>query len=460
VTSLVSGKTARVTERLASEIAVTPAAAIPPGAVAAIKRLVVDHVGITYMGAALHGAPLLEFAKDQGGRADAVLLGDGARVPAEIAAGVNGQHCRVTNWEDSGPGRHIGPLTVHTALAMAQRVGASGRDLVAAAVLGYVIGARFQFAQRVENGYPYHRVVAAAIASRLLGHDAATTARAISLAWEMPHRGRATPATHAQMFQRKRISPLGTPGTLATPLFHARAGIQAALMTGFGFEGANNEIDQHAADYDVERLIGGPPPFHYLERMELKPWPCVRPGQCAIQAIVRLQQAHAIDPARVTAIRLRVPSIVTVPHQNEPEPATVLEAVYSLQWAAAMVLERVAPGPQWLTPQRLADRASRRLAAMVELVPDPESSCAYEQIRRADVRGAAEITVSGRTLRAECALPETWGSHSAPMPEDMVSGKFHEATSLSLDRDRSQRLLAALDSLDTLPDLRGLTSLL
>lgn len=452
--------TGSLTGALAREMAETPADAVPAEAMDAARRLIVDHVGITYMGAALTGPALFDYARDLGGRADAVLIGAGIRVPAELAAGVNGQHCRATNFEESGPGRHIGPLCVHTALAAGQRAHRSGRDVVAAAALGYVLCARFHFAQRVDSGLPHHRVVAAGIAARLFGYDSEKTARAISLAWELPHRARPvrTGEQPASFFRRKRISPLGTPGALASPLFHARAGIQAAVMVQHGFASVADEIDEYAWDYDTAALTRQPVPFDLVRHMELKPWPCVRPGQCAIQALDSLVRDHGLAPDTVTAVTLRVPGVATVPHQCEPEPETYWEAVYSLQWAAAMVLQSVPPGPQWFTPERRADPLSRRLAAGVALVEDPESTAAYAAFRRQAVMGTAEVHAAGRIFAARRSLGDTFGGAASPMTDTMVEDKFMAATSLSLPAARGRDLLARLRGIDDVRDICDLAA--
>ena len=56
-----------ITQSLAREVAGTAFNDIPESAIAAVKRLVVDHLGITYMGAALTGKGILDYARDVGG---------------------------------------------------------------------------------------------------------------------------------------------------------------------------------------------------------------------------------------------------------------------------------------------------------------------------------------------------------------------------------------------------------
>ena len=309
-------------------------------------------------------------------------------------------------------------------------------------------------------------MVAAAIASRLLGHDQATTATALNLAWELPHREPMTGqlAKHGSNFVAKRISPLGTPSALATPLFHARGGVQAALMADHGFKSVPNEIGQFLGDYDVPALTVRPTPFHFLHReMELKPWICSRHSQAGIQALADLVEEHEIDPHEVTAVRLRLPYMSLVPHQIDPSPDDYWQAIYSTNWGAAMVLQRLAAGPQWVTKERISDPLSRRMAAMVEVIEDPESSQIYrDRITRgrAAVRGTAEVETEGRTYRATRTLGETYGSPGKEMTASMVEVKFHECTSTSLSRDQASHLLQSLRRIEEINDVNDVGELL
>ena len=448
-----------MTAKLAAEVAETPFDTIPASALEAIKRLVIDHVGITYMGAVFTGKALLAYAEELGGRPEAALIGAGLKVPAELAAGINAQLCRNTDFEETGPGTHVGPLIAHTALAVGQRVHASGRDVLAAAALGYALCARFHFARGSDwprTSVVHHRTAAAAIASRLLGHDAAMTARALSLAWEFP------PRIHIASvldFTFKRVSPLALKNAVGAPLFGARGGVQAAVMAGLGFESVPDEIDDHVSGYDLAVLCEPPTPFHHVSgKMELKPWVCSRPCSCGMQAIANLIREHAIDAHEVTAIGLRLSGIYLRHWLNDPAPDTYWEAIYSTQWAAAMVLQGIPAGPKWVTEERLADPFSRRLAAMVEITEDPDATRAYWELEWLKVRGSAEIETGGKTYRAAYTMGETLGSPGVVMPEEMVEEKFLEATSLSLSPDQAQRLLDALRRIEEVSDINDVAA--
>jgi 2-methylcitrate dehydratase PrpD len=447
----ITGEKESVTLALAREVVETPTSAIPAAATAATKRLAVDHIGISYMGAAFAGKGLHSYALDLGGRPDAILMGHGARVPAEIAAGINAQFCHVTDFQETGPGLHVGPLCFHTALAVGQRVHASGRGVLAAATLGYVLCARFHFSRRADSGVPQLRIVAAAIASRLLGHDAATTAHAMSMACEFPYRAL---AYHLAPRTPKRITPLGSTG------FATRAGVQASLWAEHRVESVADEIDQWLPEYDQSVLLQQPTPYHWVDgQMELKPWVCSRHSQAAIQAAVDLVREHTIDAQSVTAVKLKLSGMYLIPHQFDPAPDNFLQASLSTQWAIAMVLQRIPAGPKWLVSERLSDPFSRQLAALVEIVEDPESTRAYKELRWFDIVGVAEIVAGGKTYQRKYTIAETYGSPGMDMTERMVEEKFLESTSLSMSRTKAQRLLAAARRIDETNDINELAAL-
>lgn len=440
------------TSILAREIVETRTADVPAPAIAAMKRLAIDHLGIAYMGAAFTGKGLHGYARDMGGRPDAVLIGAGLRVPAEVAAGLNAQFCHVTDFHETGPGLHVGPLCFYTALAVGQRVGASGRDVLAAAALGYVLTGRFHFARTADASVPQLRIVAAAIAARLLGHDHVKASRAMSMAGEFPYRPL---AYYMNARQPKRISPFGMTG------FSTRAGVQAALYAEYDVESVADEIDQWLPEYDREKLLQQPTPFHWCwDQMELKPWVCSRHSQAGIQAVHDLVRENAIDARTVAGVTLALSGMYLIPHQFEPAPDTFLEATLSTQWAVAMVLQGVPAGPQWLTRERLADPFSRQLAARVQIVEDPESTRAYKELRWFDIRGGATIAAGGKTYRRTCTIAETWGSPGVDMTEAMEREKFLESTALSMSRDKALALLEAARRIDGMADVNALVPLM
>lgn len=440
-----------ITQTLAEEVVATAYDSVPEAARLQVRRLIADQVGVAFLGARLTGAAYEGYARALGGTPDAVLMGSGVRVPAELAAGVNAQVCRNTDYEETGPGLHAGPVVAMTALAVGERVGASGRDVVAAAALGYELNARFFFARR-DGDIRHLGVTAAAIAARLLGLDASATNRALGLAWELPSKS----VVYQVPKTPKRVSRLGMANVVS-----ARQGVQAAMLVQQGFDALPDELDTLADQYDIAALTHSPAPYqHTATQLMLKPWPASRLCHGAIQLGQRMMAEHALKPAQIERVVLGLAGIYLMPHQNDPAPEDYWQAIYSVQWNLAMALLGVPPGPAWSDAARLRDPAARALAARIELTEDPEATRVMRSLRWLDLPNSIELHAAGRVFRDRILFHDVLGSPDAPMPPAMFDGKFLGLVTPALGAGRAAQLLAALHAIDEAEDIRTITQLM
>jgi 2-methylcitrate dehydratase PrpD len=441
-----------VTRALAREIVATTFEDLPSAAVERLTRLFVDHIGITYMGYEAVGQALANYAADVGGPEEAVLLGTDRRVSAETAAAVNAQTSRNTDFEDTGPGLHPGPVIVHTALAVGQRARASGQEVITAMALGHELNCRFYFASLKGPDIRHANMVAATIAARLLGLDEGGTARALSLAWEFPIKE----INYTRPKIPKRITAVGMGN-----LFSARAGVQSALLAQHGFESLEDEIDQLDDDYELNAVTDRSGAFqHAASNLFLKPWPTSHGCHHAMHLIHDFMAENDIEPADIKAIRMGLPDVYLMPHQNDAAPERYWEAIYSTAWAAAMVAHRIPPGPDWFTAERIADPACRATAAKVHIQEEPAATAAFQRLALGEVSGWVEIETLDSTWRGERTMSNTWGSPARPMPDAVFNGKFDRVVAPSLGADRASALRETLTKLTAVADLRDLQPLL
>ncbi|WP_439532439.1 MmgE/PrpD family protein [Polymorphobacter sp.] len=442
-----------VTTKLAAFTLGTTFEDIPANVVEALHMLAIDAVGATLRGAALFGNELHGYAKDIAGARDASLIGGaGVMAPAELAAAVNAQLCQLSGFESTGPGLHPGPLVAMTALAVGQKTGASGRDILSAMAVGYEAMCRFHFSYLREANVTQNNAVAAIISARLLKLDAAQTANAISLAFEFPTRE----ITYLRPKFPKRVSaiPMGF-------LFSARAGVQAAMLAARGFASLHDELDARGDTYDLVALAEWPKTFAMTAKgIALKPYPAGHASHMVLQLAGELRDAHQIDPAAISRIRVGVADLYTVPHQSDPAPDTHLQAVVSVPWTIAMQMYGVVPGPLWSDSETLEVPAYRQLAARVELVEHAPASIALKEMRLDDVEGWVEITTPAGVVAGQKRMAETSGSSARPLSRAMLFDKFRTLASPQLGPDGAERLFNALQSLPGMPDVRALAPLL
>ncbi|HEX3536867.1 MAG TPA: MmgE/PrpD family protein, partial [Stellaceae bacterium] len=192
---------------------------------------------------------LRDIARERGGAPQASLWFDaGPKLPVAEAAQVNAVMSDAAASDDSDLRAivHCGTPLTATALALAERTGASGRDVLAAIVLGYEAAGRIgdpispQFRERGFHGCLLAIFAAAVAAARLLKLDPPRLAQTIALA-----------ATS--------IGGLATAAdTSLAREYHAglavRSGIDAALAAARGFVAEEGILE---ADKGFFRVFGG-----------------------------------------------------------------------------------------------------------------------------------------------------------------------------------------------------------
>lgn len=440
-----------VTAALVREVTGTTFDDIPQAAIDRITRLLVDSVGLCFMGYEVTGRRLCAYAAGLGGPEEAVLVGDGRRVPAEMAAAVNAQVARDTDFEETGPGLHAGPAMVHTALAVGQAVGASGAEVLAAAAIGYEINARFHHARRDGDVLRHHATCVAIVAGRLLGLDPGALNRAIGFSWDLPTsdllRNWPPPA--------KRVSPLGIGN-----LWICRLGVQAASLARHGYGGLPDELDFQAADYDLGRLVAPSGFAHTAGELELKPYPASRGCNGALLLVGRMVRRESLTSGEIERITARLPSIYLDAHQFEPAPGNYWEAIYSVQWGITMQAMRVPPGREWFTPERLGDEAARRLCARVEIVEDPEATRARNEKRRGEMSNTVEIEARGEVFSESILMQDVPGSSGTPMTDTAFRSKFLSLAEPRLGAGRAAALYETLMGIEAMTDVRSIAPMM
>src|SRR5947199_5008879 len=164
---------------------------IPQQAVDHAAMLIASTLASAALGAGIESSLIIrDLARERGGVAEASLwLDAGPKLPVAEAAQVNAVMSDAAASDDSDLRNivHAGTTLVASALAMAERTGASGQEVLAAIVLGYEASGRI--GEAITPGFRnqgFHGCLVAifggAVATgRLLGLDAAHMAQAIAL---------------------------------------------------------------------------------------------------------------------------------------------------------------------------------------------------------------------------------------------------------------------------------------
>ena len=180
-----------VARTLAAFLTQVSYADLPPQTVEHAAMLIASTIASAAFGSGIASSTIIRaLARERGGRPEASIWFDtGPKLPVADAAQVNAVMSDAAASDDSDLRNivHAGTTLASTSLAMAERTGASGQDVLAAIVLGYEASGRI--GEAITPGFRtqgFHGCLVAifggAVATaRLLGLDAAHMAQAIAL---------------------------------------------------------------------------------------------------------------------------------------------------------------------------------------------------------------------------------------------------------------------------------------
>ncbi len=268
---------------------------------------------------------------EEGGAPQADVIG-GPRVPARAAALANGAISHALDYDDTHFD-HIGHPSVAVipaALAMAQRLGVSGRAFQDAAIIGMeasiAIGV-WLGRNHYQSGFHQTATAgafgAAVAAGRVMNFDRAQMERTIGLV-----------ATRASGIKAQ----FGTMGKPFNAGIAASNGVEAALLAASGFKPNPGALDgpqgfgaTHAGEArDAELASLGT--IWRLPRVQHKFHACCHGLHAALEAFAKLPGR---EPDKIARIEVRVhPRWLTV--CNTPAPATGLELKFSYAGVLAM----------------------------------------------------------------------------------------------------------------------------
>src|SRR5438034_2782201 len=118
---------------------------LPPKAVEHAKMIIASTLASAAPGSLIDSARIVrELAKERGGKAEATVWFDGAKLPVSEVARINAMLSDAAASDDSDLRNiaHIGTIATSLSLAVGERTGASGRAVLEAIVTGYEASGR------------------------------------------------------------------------------------------------------------------------------------------------------------------------------------------------------------------------------------------------------------------------------------------------------------------------------
>jgi 2-methylcitrate dehydratase PrpD len=429
---------------------------LPENIVLAAKHRILDTLGAIVSGARLKpGEVAIGYVREQGGLPEASVATTDIMTSAVNAALANAMSGHADETDDFHPftKAHPGCSVVPAALAMGERQGSSGEELLRAVVLGYDLCCRFLVALRPALVRANHRSAegysstfgATAAAASLARFDETQMRYAISYAVQQVSGGWSWVRDVEHIEKAFDFSGMG-----------ARNGVAAATMIQAGFtgvldalEGERNVLDALSTDEAPEEMVADLGSRFYVEETAIKTFPVGYPIQSPLAAFFTLREEHGLTADNVEHILVRLPEDGARIVDSRSMPDVNCQHIMAVALLDGMInFENSHSFDRMSDPEIVAARNR------VELVADPDLV-----VLEAPRSGFVEITTTdGRIVNL--FVSHAPGTPENPLDTEGVAAKARELMVPILGAGRTEDLIEQVNALEDIADVRELRSLL
>ena len=425
-------------------------------AIAGTKRHILDCTGVALAAAAEPaGRIILDVMRDQGGAAQASVVGTNLRTNTVSAAWVNGALAHLLDYDDTGFS-HPTACILPAAMAMAEATDASGGALVASVCIGLEVferlsmsGRQYEAGLRGRGFHPtslYGGSAAAAAAGNIVGLNAEQMGVAIGLA-------AANAGGLTQHF--------GTPGKGIHAGNSARAGVTAVLLAQKDYiadpAGIEGEYGFFSAfhgkgNYNFDKMqIGLGSHWSIVDPgLTVKNYPCCGGTLRALDALGALLSEHKVRYDDVTKLEVDVhPDLLHIVRFHKPTKG--FQGKFSSDYVlAAMLLD----GRVDLDSFSDAYCNAPRMRAALEKV---QVNVHTEWPNDAEARRKQPVTLTMKDGQQYTKLVEkVLGSPGNPMSRDQLVGKYRGCATRVLGKAALEKSIELLEGLEKEPKITGL----
>jgi len=456
------------TDAVARFIVNTDLRTIPAAAIEQAKRCLVDGFGVILAGSTVRGTEIVRgYVKRATGKKESTVLGAGSfMAPASFAALVNGASGHAMDFDDTQlsttPDRTYGLLThptvpaLSSALAVGERVGASGAAFLEAFLVGFEVECKIAEAidpDHYNKGFHSSGTIgifaAAAAAAKLMKLTEPQVKHMLAIA--------------ASLSGGIRVNF----GSMTKPLHVARAaenGVLAAELAADGFTGGDDGLDGQWGFFqvfgggaDLDRLIGvlGSPHAIVTPGISVKPYPSGVLSHPSMDAMLKIVSEHNLKPEQIQAVRLRAGSNILDPLRYKTAK-TELEAKFCLPFLLGSIAIRRKAGVREFTDAFVSSEPVQQMMTRVTTSFD----AAIEAQGFDKIRSVVEVDATDGRRFVQASDDRYRGGPDRPFTKAELRAKFTDCAQLTLDDARMSQVLAGIDTLETLADIRHLARLM
>lgn len=470
--------TTRVTEHIAGWVAQTHFEDIPRRVIEEAKNQILSVLGAVHAGHFSDaGKVVTKTLRDWPAGKDATFMPTGERVPLHTAIMGNAALSMALDYDDYLFAGHTGHSSVLVTLALAEKIGVSGKDFLLIQTLANEVEGRLGASVVLgpHNGQQWsflHLAGGALITARVLGLDASHIGAALGLALGQPP-------------YPLRPAFFGSEAKVLLAAMSAPAGVQAAQFAAAGLQGFDAIIEHEDG---LVRTLGAQPlmgAFGGLgsvwlsDTLSFKMYPGCAYVDTAIDCVLSLVRQNNVDARKVKSVRVGAGPLtlgmeaLAAPYVRGADslPST-LNFTVGYNVAAALIdreltarqftRERIRDATVWDLARRVTVELDEAMAermrerALVRSVTDGGQERWHLDLAAVDLGGfkasfGARVRIDmedGRSFEAEQEVPFGGAGRSPDERRRSVEDKFRRETRYTLRKEKMERAIDLVLHLD------------
>ncbi len=434
---------------------------LPDDAIAAAKRFWLDSIACAFGGYRTEDARIIrELFRDMGGASEATMLVSGDETSALTAALVNSHLIRALDYNDiywKQDPSHPSDI-IAAGLAVGEREGRSGRDLIVATILAYEFEMRLcEAAFPGIREYGWHHAtltgfVSPIVAGKMLDLSVDQMVHAIGISGARSCTLGAVTAGNLTMM-KNTVDPLAT-----------QNGVLAALLAERGFTGPEHVIDGKEGlthvfghDWKLGILTDGLGESFRITQCGMKGFPTEALTHSPLTALLRIVKAKRIVAEDVESIEVktirRAADILSDPAKYNPTSKETAD--HSLPWCLAAAVARGRVTPAEFSDEALADEAIRGVIGKIKVVAEPEFESMFPRLQPCEV-----TVVTRQGERYVERLEYAKGDARDPLTDSEILEKFAALSDGLLSSKRRGDIVAAVEDLESADNVIEFAALL
>ncbi len=426
------------------------------------KRLILDITGIIIR--ARHDAestPSLISAVERLGLTEGIcsVMGDQRSYAPSAAALINGTLAHSLDFDDTHAAGsiHSSAPIVAAALAAAQMSDSSGKELIAAVIVGYEVQIRLSLALNPSTHYDqgFHPTAtcgvfgAVAAAGKLLGLDAKGIQNAFGIALSQAA-GSMEFLVDGAWTKRSHVGQAAQNGLICAVM-----AAEGFIGPAQAFEGRYGFLHAYSKNSELQTVVAGLGEVWETMKIGVKPYPSCRYSHAAIDGIADLMKTHSLNANDVEEVVIGLPEtgwkIIGGPG-DKTNPQSVVDGQFSMPFCAAVALREGGLG--WDHYQEhLNDATTRSLTRKVKTVIDDRAQAEFP----ANMSGTVHIKTADGEYETFVVTPK--GEPDNFLSDAEFRNKFDGLCSPYIGENQAQRLTEQILALDKANNVNSIMEL-